>query len=35
MVKRMKNIDSNNNIPTIIVDNKEYITDDQKAEYIR
>ena len=32
MVKRMKNIDSNNNIPTIIVDNKEYITDDQKAE---
>ena len=33
MVKRMKNIARNNNIPTtIIVDNKEHITDDQKAE---
>ena len=32
MVKRMKNIDRNNNIPIIIVDNKEHIADDKKAE---
>ena len=32
-VKRMKNINNtSNNIPTIIIDNKEYVTDKQKAE---